>query len=373
MRRRAALIAATLLLTSACSDDPAGGPGPEPDAAPKPTKQVTVTGVPDQLAAVVGRVYAGGQVPAHRDVGQALAKRFETDDKIRARGKLGVWRKQRVAVVTYKKDVTLAVQSRGRWTVVGGWWPSLGITDPKPSRVRHVLVLGSDARPGQAVERQRADSIHIVGHGATKGASIVGIPRDTYVPIATGGRDKINAALTRGGADGMYRTVQSYAGYPIEGYLITGFTGFWRIVKEIGGVTLLVDVTVPGIKRGLQTLNPGKALDYNRDRKNQPSGDFGRQLNEGKFMIAAVAQAKRAGILKLPKFLTIVGKHTSSNLDAAQMLTFAARAYLMDPAKIGNKVAIGGFGTGPGGASIVVPGAEARALLQDSRDGVFGN
>src|SRR4029453_14127253 len=64
------------------------------------------------------------------------------------------------------------------------------------SKPIYVLVIGSDARPDQAVESQRADSIHILSiNPAEHKAAIVGIPRDSYVGIPAAGTNKINTAL----------------------------------------------------------------------------------------------------------------------------------------------------------------------------------
>ena len=54
-----------------------------------------------------------------------------------------------------------------------------------------VLVIGSDARPDQAVESQRADSIHILAINPAKHkATIVGIPRDALADIPSTGRTR---------------------------------------------------------------------------------------------------------------------------------------------------------------------------------------
>ena len=42
--------------------------------------------------------------------------------------------------------------------------------------------------------------------------ALVSVTRDSYVPLATGGRGKINAAYARGGADGLKRTVSTLFG-----------------------------------------------------------------------------------------------------------------------------------------------------------------
>ena len=88
-------------------------------------------------------------------------------------------------------------------------------------------MIGSDARPGRAAVNARADSIHIVGVNARLGlVSILGIPRDSWVPIPGSGTSKINAALVRGGPQLMVRTVEQVSGLQIDSFVLTGFVGF---------------------------------------------------------------------------------------------------------------------------------------------------
>ena len=98
-----------------------------------------------------------------------------------------------------------------------------------------ILVIGSDARPGESPEGTRGDSLHIVGVNPAKGAvSIVGIPRDSFVPIPGVGTRKINEALL-GGSDLVVRTVEQLTGVSIDGYVLTGFAGFRDLVNAVGG------------------------------------------------------------------------------------------------------------------------------------------
>jgi anionic cell wall polymer biosynthesis LytR-Cps2A-Psr (LCP) family protein len=55
-----------------------------------------------------------------------------------------------------------------------------------------ILVIGSDARPDEVATETRADSLHIVAINLEKHkATIVGIPRDSYVDIPGYGSNKI--------------------------------------------------------------------------------------------------------------------------------------------------------------------------------------
>ncbi|HEY8117349.1 MAG TPA: LCP family protein, partial [Actinomycetota bacterium] len=109
------------------------------------------------------------------------------------------------------------------------------------SKPIHVLVIGSDARPDQAVESQRADSLHIRSiNPAEHRAAIVGIPRDSYVEIPDHGQNKINTALFYGGPDLVVRTVEQLTGLKMDYWTMTGFATFEHMVDDVDG--LVVDV-----------------------------------------------------------------------------------------------------------------------------------
>jgi len=352
-------------------------PAPTPTATAKP-EPFRATGMPLALAAVIRGLYLGGTVPASRSAGGVLSKRQPVKAQaptVVVRGAMGTWQGVPIAVVTRGKDVTLAVKAP-RWKVVGGWWPSVGVAAPSlGGSPRRVLVVGSDARKGQSVNGSRADSLHIVGYDGHGGGGIVGIARDAYVPLATGGRGKINSALPAGGPVALQRTVSSATGVRLDGYLITGFDGFRRLINGIGGLPIKVPVTVrdrdaqANIKAGARKLTGRQALAYGRARHTVAGGDFGRSANQGRLIMAARALAQLAGPAKLPGILQAVGRNVTTNMSAEQVLTFAAAAYVTNPKKVPNRVATGGFGMTSGGESIVLLDAGARRLFADIRDG----
>jgi LCP family protein required for cell wall assembly len=279
-----------------------------------------------------------------------------------------------IAVVTSGKDVTFAVAAP-TWKVVGGWWPSIAVPEPSLGGARRVLVIGSDARKGQHVDRARGDSLHIVGLDGHGGGGVLGIARDSYVPLATGGSGKINSALTSGGPWGLQRTVVSATGVPLEGYLITGFDGFERLINGIGGLPLKAPVAVKdkmsgaNVRAGENKLNGRSALAYGRARHGVAEGDFGRSGNQGRMIMAAAGFTKLAGPAQLPGILQIAAPRIGTNMSAEQVLTFAAGAYATNPAKVNNRVAKGGFGWTSDRQSIVLLDANARRMFADIRDG----
>lgn len=163
-----------------------------------------------------------------------------------------------------------------------------------------VLVLGSDARPGQGIDKERADSIHIIGINLkTQRATILGIPRDSWVSIPGHGTDKINASLSDGGPQLTVKTVEALTGIHIDFYAITSFVGLTNMVNTLGGVT--VRVTQPmhdqyshsNFNPGVQHMSGKQALEYARDRHSFLAGDLTRSKNQGTLMLDALAKFKR--------------------------------------------------------------------------------
>ena len=246
--------------------------------------------------------------------------------------------------------------------------PALG------SGPRWVLAIGSDARPGEDLERTRADVLQVVGMDGKGGGGIMGMARDLWVPLSTGGKGKINSAMVFGGPAAQLSTVRSVTSLPIEGYVLLGFEGFKKVVDEQGGIPIVIPKTVDAkhahlvIKAGPQVLSGAEALAYARERKTLPDGDFGRSRHQGEVILASALKAKLAGPGSIPAALTSFGRYGKSDLDAEQMLTFAAGLYQLKATEVGRGVAKGGFGWA-GKQSIVVLGSEAKSLFAQFRDG----
>ena len=46
-----------------------------------------------------------------------------------------------------------------------------------------MLAIGSDARPGQPLERTRADVLQVIGIDGSGGGGVMGLARDLWVPL----------------------------------------------------------------------------------------------------------------------------------------------------------------------------------------------
>ncbi|QKE82687.1 LCP family protein [Arthrobacter sp. NEB 688] len=356
-----ASVATAALLLAGCTGDPA----PTASSAAPTTATTSATPSPSPTPAALTVEGADAALT------KAVAAVYEGRTGVEAKASLGTWGKEKVAVVTSGDDVTLAVGPR--WKVVGGWWPSLDKGPSLGKGPRFVLVMGSDSRSTN-LEGSRADTLQVVGVDGKGGAGVVGIPRDLYVPLSTGGSSKINAAFAYGGGRAQVRTVESLSGLPLEGYVVTGFSGFRKIVDDAGGLPLTIarSFTFLGlldVKKGRQTADGNTVLAYARERKSLPDGDFGRSRHQQEIILAAAAAAKSQGVGSLARAMTITSRHSETDLGAEEALTFLATFYRVDPRKIGHTVVDGAIGTSADGQSIVKVTSSTRTPFRRLADG----
>ncbi|MDE9364962.1 LCP family protein [Luteipulveratus sp. YIM 133132] len=298
---------------------------------------------------------------------QRLGKSSYSDAEMATAAK-GTWKGTQVGALSQGEDVSLLVKQGSTWKVVGGWWPSKGAPGPYLGDKRFVLALGSDARPGQDVQRSRADTIQVIGLDGHGGGGILGMPRDSYVPLPGGSRGKINGAMSAAGPQGMTSTVARTTGLPLQGYLLTSMTGLTAAVNAIGGVPVTLKRQVKDVPAGTHNLNGLQALHLARERKSLPGGDFDRSANQGLLLMSGFLKVRGEGVRTLPRIMTAIDKHVTTDLTPTQVLTFLASAYQLNPSRIGRTVAHDGATT-IGGASVVQVGPRARAEFARFRDG----
>lgn len=173
------------------------------------------------------------------------------------------------------------------------------------------LLVGSDSREDLSPEQQaalatggdvgggRTDTIllvHIPGLLSSERATMVSIPRDSYVDIPGHGMDKINTAYTIGGPSLLAQTVEQDTGLRLDHYAEIGFAGFGDVVDALGGVRVCptdpIDDPLAGINlpAGCQTLDGPAALGYVRTRAT-PRADLDRMVHQREFMAALLDRA----------------------------------------------------------------------------------
>lgn len=202
---------------------------------------------------------------------------------------------------------------------------------PGPKGSQNILIIGSDSRDGTLpggsdpvkiaeTGGQRSDTLILMHLTADhKHAYLISIPRDSYVNIPAagpweGGKNKVNAAFSYGGAPLTVRTVEGLTGDRVDHVVMINFSGFARMTDALGGV----DITVPidsydhyrnkHWTKGSQHMSGATALLYVRQRAGLPGGDFDRIKHQEQFIGALMDKATSTGTLtnpvKLNRFLT---------------------------------------------------------------------
>ncbi|MGW0755385.1 LCP family protein [Streptomyces sp. NPDC002814] len=194
----------------------------------------------------------------------------------------------------------------------------------------NILVLGSDTRSGSNQKlgggaddgSARSDTAMIVhvykGH---KKASVVSIPRDTLIdrPECTdtdgdthdAATDVMfNSAYTTGGAACAVKTVESLTDLRMDHYLEVDFSGFQKLIDELGGVKVTTSKAIEDpdshldLAAGTHQLTGEQALGLVRTRHGVGDGsDLGRIQLQQAFIKALVEQIKDVGLFTDPKKL----------------------------------------------------------------------
>lgn len=238
-----------------------------------------------------------------------------------------------------------------------------------------IIVAGTDDRPG--VSGARNDALHIVGVNIeARRATILNIPRDTYVAIPGHGRQKITAAHQLGGPALLTRTIEGFTGVTADYVLTTNFAGFVNLVNDFGGVT--IDIESPMRDRfsganfdaGTRTLSGEEALAYARTRKALPRGDFDRTHNQGRLLIAALAAVRDTdrSLAETARQVGILFTHVRTmGLGVTDAFELTRVALSIDPSDVANITMPGTTGSA-GGASVVFPAGAAGPLFADFAD-----
>ena len=253
--------------------------------------------------------------------------------------------------------------------------------DAADGRVLTVLLLGSDAGPPRSGDplRGRADGFQLLFVSADRQhASILSVPRDSWVPVAGRGNGRINSCLT-GGPQLCVRTVEQLWGLRVDGWVATSMWGFAEAVSEFGG--LVVDVTRPvsdggeNITRtGLQGINGYQALTWARDRKSRPGGDFTRSRAQGELLAIGQAHLHADGSAEAAqRVASIVARHSATSFSNAELASYALQALRLPPGNV-RRIGLPGRPGWAGPASVVFLEPNAAAIVADAAaDGIVSS
>ncbi|HSK84599.1 MAG TPA: LCP family protein [Rubrobacter sp.] len=190
----------------------------------------------------------------------------------------------------------------------------------------NVLVLGVDARPESEEMGSRTDTIMLVQVVPKTGdVKLLSVPRDLFVEVEPGERDKINAAYNYGGVDETIDALENYSGVPVDHYAVVDFEGFERVIDAMGGVRVDVgDGQFPEKWRmgeDVQRLNGHKALIYARYR-GTPGADIDRMQRQRELVGALRSEALGWHTVKtLPQIMEVMNDNVQTDLDLDGAIT----------------------------------------------------
>ena len=236
-----------------------------------------------------------------------------------------------------------------------------------------MLVIGRDGRAG--IGGNRGDALHVIGVNPAQGrATMLDIPRDTWIDIPGHGRERINAAFEFGGQELQARTVSAFTGVPIAFSIVTNFDGLIGMVDDLGGV----DVDVPQamndsfsgafFPQGRLHMNGHQALAFSRNR-HLGDGDITRTYNQGSLILAALAKfrAQSGAVAVVQNLQVLLRRASAQGVSVRDLYRLGRLGLSVDPANVRNVVMPARLGqVGP--ASVVFPGPGADSLFADFRD-----
>ena len=221
---------------------------------------------------------------------------------------------------------------------------SLNSNDYKSDKsITNILLLGTDARPGE--EKSRSDAMMILTlDNKNKSIKLTSLNRDTFVDIPGHGEQKLTHAYVYGEAEMLIDTIEQNFELDIQHYATVDFNSFIDVIDALGGVEVEVQKSeirelnkfIPETYRwsknkdkgsieyiqnsGKQKLNGYQALSFSRIRKNDSTAERDRRqrdviqalINEAKDL----PKSKYAGVVNslLPYVKTNMNPNTIISL-----------------------------------------------------------
>jgi len=276
---------------------------------------------------------------------------------------------QRVAAWTSVTLVgVLVVGSLAAYAKYRAFWDSitridvaglLGQQPPKYNNAENILLIGSDTRLNQrgiggseaGNPGSRSDTLMLLHISPGRhSVTVVSVPRETMVPILScpasdgttgqqaepGQEELINAALDFGGPACTWKTFEAVTNIHVDHFIELDFTGFEKIIDDLGGVNVCLPFAVDDPMSGLN-LSAGvhhvygtQALAFWRTREDLGDGsDLQRITRDQYLMVSLVQGIEHSDLLGSPsRVLKVVGDAadamtTDTGLDQSSMLQIA--------------------------------------------------
>ena len=253
------------------------------------------------------------------------------------------------------------------------------------SEMRHLLLIGLDARPGE--QTGRSDTMIIVTLDPDENTiKLTSIMRDLYVEIPGHKNNRINAAYVFGGPELLMETIEVNFGIHIDSYIAVDFSMLGALIDSIGGLTFNVeneyymrrinavikeDNKVLGIdvndqlltEPGEQLLTGKQAQAYARYRYGTSDGDFGRTARQREVITKIFDKLGDMTVIELMSLVVDNYKNIYTNISVSDLASFAPVLVSMRDAQIEElRLPVDGCYTSKtiSGMSVLVPDREAN-------------
>jgi anionic cell wall polymer biosynthesis LytR-Cps2A-Psr (LCP) family protein len=186
----------------------------------------------------------------------------------------------------------------------------------------------------------------------------------------------------------MLQTVEAFTGVRIDHVVLVDFAGFKEIIDALGRVDITVDQNftshdslLPGhirrFTKGTQHMDGAMALDYARERKSFPDGDFTRIKHQQQMIKAVLDTAASAGLLTNPGRLDAFLRAITRAVTVDTTLSVVDPALDLRNLRSGDLTFLTNPSTGTGwegSESVVFADTAKDAILYDAvrRDAVAG-
>jgi len=247
-----------------------------------------------------------------------------------------------------------------------------------------LLGMGGEGHPGPYL----TDTMILASiKPSEKKVALISIPRDLSVPMPGYGWRKINNANHFGeiqkegsGPEFAAQVVSQVFDIPIDYYVRVDFSGFEKMINELGGIKINVengfaDPQFPTddygyqtviFKQGWQKMNGQTALNYARSRHgtNNENSDFARSKRQQQVLQAVKDEALSFTTFlsyhKISALMKMYQEHVVTNLDVWEIFKLVKLGKKIDKQNIINLVLENGdtgplYATNIGGAYLLLP------------------
>ncbi len=193
----------------------------------------------------------------------------------------------------------------------------------------NVLISGIDTA-GDINSVSRSD-VNIVMTVNSKNHEVLltNIQRDMQVQLhsTTGIKDKLTHAGIYG-IDMSRQTIEDFLDTKIPYYIRVNFDSLVKVVDSIDGVDIDNDVAFKGYTRNFEVgklhLNGKEALEYARERKKMPSGDYTRGLHQEKIIEAIINKVTTSKKIlnNYSKFTSVLDEFIQTNIPSSTIKAY---------------------------------------------------